>query len=258
MFAVTMPLQPPPSEVLYAAGAVSMAVGLVLLLWGHKVNRVVLAMIGAAAAAAAAPGISGLIGYANILVIAIAVAVFAGVATYFLSRILWTAILGTLLAVIAVSTVLYLNVANLPVHPVWKGASAAFLDNWAWILWGHVRDWAGVLWEYNALAVGGSLLAPVAVGVVIGIFWPRAMVALATSLAGGAAIVFGAAVVAWGAGKQAVEGWINSAHVPGLVACGIALVGLVIQGIALKKSKKKGGKKPGGETKPAEPAKGKS
>jgi hypothetical protein len=258
MLAITMPSQPPQPEVLYAVGAVAMAVGLVLLLWGHKVNKVVLAMVGAASAASTAPALSNLVGYANVMVIAIIVAVFAGVATYFLSRILWTAMLGGMLALIAVSVILYINLGNLPAYPVWKGGSAAFLDNWAWILWGHVCDWASVLWDYNALAVGGSLVAPLIMGVVIGIFWPRIMLALVTSLTGGAAIVLGASAIAWGAGKQAVETWINNAHVRGLVACGIALVGLVIQGIALKKSKKKGGKKPGGDAKPAEPAKGKS
>ena len=228
----------PPAGILLGAGVAGLVLGVVLLLLGRRWSKLIMCLAFAGAAGGCMPllvtGLSG----TNTLIAAVVAALFAGTAGFVFSRCAWSLLLGVLLSSAALVAFATVYASGLEVRPAWPGNPGADFPGWVAALGQYTSAWTSALWQYNALAVALSVLAPLGIGVALGVFYPQAMLVFTTSLTGAILAVSGAGAAAWAARPESAGAWIQQIHVPGVVAGALLLVGLVLQTRKLMKKGK--------------------
>ena len=214
---------------LVLAGCICVLLGLLLVLVGRHVARVVAALAAAAAGAAAAPLIAQAVGFRNVWVVGLAALVSGGLFGFILARFLWAALPGLALgfAVLAICPGPP-GAASRPAGddhgPQADGLRAAPAASVT-----AVADWAMALGRRRTVLVVAALLLPVALCVGLELFFPRSVMIFATASAGAVLTVGGARLLARAARWEQLKAWAGRPVVLGAAVGGLALVGVVWQ-----------------------------
>jgi len=203
---LSIPPPPVPSlevGVAYLAGGIALGCGLVLLLAGRLVDRVLLALVGAAIGAAIAGPLAASWGV-NWMVVAVTAAVVLAVVFVLSSRVLWAlaagamfACLGTLVAAVAYWPGLELAAASQPAASQAAAASqpADALAAWAQSCADLSHRTVLALWDQRFLAMIWTLVLAGGMPLVTAIMLPRLARIVMTALLGALALVGGAVLV---------------------------------------------------------------
>ncbi len=201
--------------------------GLVLLLWGRRVGRVLLMLAGAVAGVFLGSYVAPMLGV-NTLAVQAAGAVSIALLCFVLARLIWAAVAAAI-CLFAAGYILILHFLFDPrqlVTELLPGRTVAQYTNEVVL---YVRPAIEKLWGQNAavLLLAGGLA--ITIPIVLMLVRPRLLTILTTSLLGTAALVGSlATLTAWGVPSWRApmqEYW----YVVGGVAAAVCLTGMVVQ-----------------------------
>lgn len=239
----TIPSPPPPAlpaEISFPVAGAAFLVGLLLVLWGRKLHRPFLVLVGAGAGFLVAPLLTAQLGMAQHENAVRFVAVFAlAILGLVLARVLWALLAGALGTLAAAAGISYrmasLVLEHRPADFQWP---AQGLEEWASSVCQYFAAWIAALVQVLPPMMFVFAAACVAVPLLIVLVWPRLGVIVMTSLVGAGLAVAGVCL----AGVQArADLWATlGGHWPVLAAAAgvLMLLGWVVQGrSALKQAK---------------------
>ena len=226
---------PPPSPApmctqvqLVGFGVIGIVVGLALLLWGHKLARVLIVLVGAGVGFAIAGAMSRRIGARldvtrGVMVFCLAT---VGLVT---SRIAWSVGAAAIAAAVVAVAVLACVDAGALGGP--NDAAVGNTGQWACEYGQHV--WAALAKSLSDYAIPWSLGIGAASGAVllVVLVWPRPGQIILTALIGALALLGGAMLLAL---RFRPEMWLRAFEKPWYALSGVAallLIGLIVQSL---------------------------
>ena len=216
-----------PKPLLLGAGAVCLLVGAVLILWGRSRGRVILALLMAGGGAACGPMLVQWLPFRSVWPVSLAAAAFAGALGFALARVIWGALLGAGGAIAALVALAVLTTGL--EGPTWDYEQTG---DW-WIVCANTGEylwlWLWALWCHRPAAVVACAGVPGAIGLVLGMFFPKAIVIIASSILGAAKVVAGSALLVWAIQGEWVAAWAKHLYLPGAGVGALALLGGIIQ-----------------------------
>lgn len=225
-----IPSPPTPSTaLLLSAGVMCLFVGLVLALWGRSRGRIMLALLLAAGGAACGPLIVRWLPFGAVWPVSVAAAAFAGVLGFLLAKMVWAILLGAGGAIAALVVLAALTAGSLGEKPVWEYEQAEHWWGWCAHTADYMLSWLPALWQHSPAAVAGCAAVPAVIGVALGMFFPQAMVILASSLLGATKMVAGAMLLVWAMRDEWAAAWAQNLYLPAAVGAVAAVLGGIVQ-----------------------------
>ena len=216
-----------PKPLLLGAGAACLFVGVVLILWGRSRGRIMLALLLAGGGAACGPIIVRWLPFGSVWPVSLAAAAFAGALGFALARMVWAILLGGGGAIAALVALAVLT-TDLE-KPGWGYEQT---EDW-WVLCANMGDylrlWLWALWCHSPAAVVACAGVPAAIGLGLGMFFPKAIVIVASSVLGAAKMVAGSALLVWAIRDEWAAAWAEHLYLPAAVAGALALLGGLVQ-----------------------------
>lgn len=216
-----------PKPLLLGAGAVCLFVGVVLILWGRSRGRIMLALLLAAGGAACGPMIVRWLPFGSVWPVSLAAAAFAGALGFALARMVWAVLLGGAGAIAALVALAVLTTGL--EKPGWGYEQT---EDW-WVLCANMGDhlwlWLWALWCHSPVAVVACAGVPAAIGLALGMFFPKAMVIVASSVLGAAKMVAGSALLVWAIQGEWAAAWAKHLYLPAAVVGALAILGGIVQ-----------------------------
>jgi len=238
-----IPSPPPPAlpaEFAYAGAIVACLLGLLLLVWGRKLHRPFLVLVGAGAGFLAAPLLTARLGMTQNENAVRFVAVFAlAILGLVLARVLWSLLagaLGTLAAVAGICCRMGTLVQERrPADVQWQAQS---LDQWAQSVSQYFAAWGGAVIQVLPPMMFVFAGACLAVPLLIVLVWPRLGVIVMTCLVGAVLAVGGACLACVQARPDLWPTLLGNWPILGPAAGALMPVGWVLQGrSALKQAR---------------------
>ena len=216
-----------PKPLLLGAGAVCLLVGVVLILWGRSHGRIMLALLMAGGGAACGPMITQWLPFGSVWPVSLAAAAFAGALGFALATIVWAILLGGGGAIAALIALAILTTGL--EKPVWGYEQT---EDW-WVscanMGDYLRSWLWALWCHSPAAVAACAGVPAAIGLGVGMFFPKAIVIVASSVLGAAKMVAGSALLVWAIQGEWAAAWAKHLYIPAAVVGVLALLGGIFQ-----------------------------
>lgn len=229
MLADIPPPPAPPQQVLLGAAVACMATGLLLVLWGRSVGRILLPLAAAAGAAAVSVLAAPHIPYGNVWVIGLAAAGTAGFLVFVLIRVVWSLALGVLVAAALLALLARLCPGLTADPPAWQDSELGGTAGWLVSFGNYLCGWIWSLWRGDAAAVALCGAVPVLAAVALGIFLPRAATIMGSSLLGAVGLVGGVGLIWWARSPGWLDAWTRQAWLPVAAVGLLALTGLILQ-----------------------------
>ena len=223
-----MPVLEQPVAYALAAGAV--LTGAILLLWGRRVHRVLLALAGAGAGWVLAEPAAKAVNVDNRLLVAAAMIACLAILCAVAARAIWAILAGASCGAAAGAAMVLRLLADQADAPKFQAKSPA-LSDWLTGLAEFAREaYQAVSAEHSAVVLAvasGAALVPL----VIGLIWPRPVNIFMTALLGAVAMTKGLFVIAVKLAPSLWNGKWSDCRVPLGIAGVLMLLGLVCQGV---------------------------